>query len=63
MLDHTVGSDGEGLALLVDHDDADREEAYVSEAATFEAEPVLDTARRRGWLVASMRDDWRTVFA
>ena len=51
MLDHTLGADGDGLALLVDHDErADREEAYVSEAATFAAEPVLDTAHAgAGW--------------
>jgi len=61
MLEYTTAGDG-GLAVLVDHDDADREYAYVSEAATIEAEPVLDTAAREGWTVVSMRNDWTTVF-
>jgi phosphoserine phosphatase len=63
MLDHTAGTDGAGLAVLIDHDDADREYAYASEAGTFDAEPILDTADRRGWTVVSMRHDWNRVFA
>lgn len=53
-----------GLAVLVDHDDADREYAYLSEAATFrDAEPITDVAARLGWVLVSMRRDWETVFA
>lgn len=56
---HPIG----GLAVLVDHDDAEREFAYASEAATFEdAEPILDVAARLGWTVVSMANDWDTVF-
>jgi phosphoserine phosphatase len=62
MLDYVLGRDGDGVALLVDHDDADREYAYESVAGTFEGEPVLQTAARRQWTVASMRDDWAEVF-
>ena len=64
MLDYAMSSDGPSLALLVNHDDADREYAYASEAASFTSEEnILETAARRGWTVASMRDDWSTVFA
>jgi hypothetical protein len=53
-----------GLAVLVDHDDADREFAYVSTAVSFEeAEPITTIAARLGWVVVSMRDDWSTIFA
>ncbi len=62
MLEHALGQDRDGVALLVDHDDAHREYAYESRAATFEATPVLETAAIRGWTVTSMRDDWTTVF-
>jgi len=52
-----------GLAVLIDHDDADREAAYASKASTFdEDEPITDVAERLGWVVVSMRDDWSTVF-
>ena len=51
------------LALLVDHDDAEREFAYVSTAETFaEPEPITDVGARLGWTVVSMASDWATVF-
>ena len=64
MLDSTMAADGPTLALLVDHDDADRGYAYESVAATFETMgSFLDTAIAHGWTVASMRTDSATVFA
>ncbi|MBZ5740628.1 HAD family hydrolase [Nocardioides mangrovi] len=63
MLEWAAGGEGPTLALLVDHDDADRETAYVSTAATFaESEPITDVGRRRGWTIVSMARDWDTVF-
>jgi len=51
------------LALLIDHDDADREFAYASEAGTITGdEPITDIGRREGWAVVSIRHDWSTVF-
>jgi phosphoglycolate phosphatase-like HAD superfamily hydrolase len=51
------------LALVIDHDDAEREFAYESRSATdATAEPILETASRLGWRVVSMRHDWATVF-
>ncbi|TDT17973.1 haloacid dehalogenase-like hydrolase [Ilumatobacter fluminis] len=53
-----------GLAVLIDHDDAEREFAYASEAATFtDPEPIVDVGRRLGWTIVSMATDWSTVFA
>ena len=63
MLEYATAFDGPSLALLVDHDDGDREYAYESVAGTFEAaEPIVDTAARLGWTTVSMRDDWATIF-
>ncbi len=63
MLEHANSLDGPSLALLVNHDDAEREYAYESVAGTFAAsEPVEATATRLGWVQVSMRDDWTTVF-
>ena len=45
------------LRLLVLHDDAEREADY-----TAGAEKVLERARERGWTVASVKNDWSTVF-
>jgi len=46
-----------GFALLVSHDDAEREFAY-----TKAAERSLATAEQLGWTVVSMKNDWATVF-
>jgi phosphoglycolate phosphatase-like HAD superfamily hydrolase len=45
------------FALLVRHDDPDREEAYDTGS-----ERALGEAAARGWTVASMRNDFATVF-
>ena len=57
MLCYTGAAGGPALRLLIDHDDADREFAY-----TAGAEKALDYAAKFGWTVASMRNDWLTVF-
>ena len=45
------------FALLVHHDDAEREFAYATGA-----EPALAAAAARGWTVVSMKEDFGTVF-
>jgi phosphoglycolate phosphatase-like HAD superfamily hydrolase len=57
MLQYTRAGTLPSLQLLLLHDDADREFDYVAGA-----EKALDLAKADGWTVASMRDDWRTVF-
>ena len=52
------------LALLIDHDDAEREFRYTSKAETFaETEPITDVGARLGWTVVSMARDWDVVFS
>jgi phosphoglycolate phosphatase-like HAD superfamily hydrolase len=58
MLQYAAAGAGPALALLVRHDDADREFAY-----TAGAERALDLATVHGWTIASMRDDWACVFS
>ena len=63
MLEYANSKGGPSLALLINHDDAEREYAYDSEAGTFDAnEPIEATATRLGWTQVSMRDDWVTIF-
>ena len=70
MLEYTTqGGSGARLGVLVLHDDGQREYAYgparglpASKIGTFP--PALDDeARRQGWVVISMKQDWRRVFA
>lgn len=57
MLEYTGTSDAPALRLLIRHDDADREFDY-----TAGAEQALDLAEQLGWTVASIKNDWTTVF-
>jgi len=64
MIDYTLAGDGPSMAVLIDHDDEQREYAYQPQAYTFtEDEPIAQTGRRLGWTVVSMREDWTCVFA
>jgi phosphoserine phosphatase len=57
MLRYAGGESRPALRLLVLHDDPEREFAY-----TAGAEQALGLAARDGWTVASIKDDWETVF-
>jgi phosphoserine phosphatase len=64
MLEYAHTGERPSLCLVVDHDDDEREYAYAGAAVTDpDAEPIVDTARRLGWTVVSMRRDWNRVFA
>jgi len=69
MLEYTKAGDGARLAILVLHDDADREYAYGPEnglpdtkVGTF-TQALYDEAKKRGWTVISMKSDWKRIFA
>ena len=63
MLEWALTGEGPGLALLLDHDDREREFAYESVSSTLkEHEPITTVAGRLGWTVISMARDWSTVF-
>ena len=69
MLEYTKAGDGERLAMLVLHDDAKREYAYGparglpdTRVGTF-TQALYDEATKHGWIVISMKDDWKRIFA
>ena len=69
MLEHTKAGDGERLAMLVLHDDAQREYAYgpalglpTTKVGTF-TQALYDQAKKDGWFVISMKNDWKRIFA
>ena len=69
MLEYTGTGEGARLSMLLLHDDAAREYAYGparglpdSKIGTFSV--ALDSvAKARGWIVVSMKQDWKRVFA
>ena len=69
MLEYTTAGGGERLAMLVLHDDAQREYAYGpaqglpdTKVGTF-TQALYDEATSKGWIVISMRNDWKSIFA
>ena len=69
MLEYTKAGDGARLSLLVLHDDAKREYAYGpakglpnTKVGTF-TQALYDEAMKKGWIVISMNEDWKRIFA
>jgi phosphoserine phosphatase len=64
MLEWTGAGGGARLMMLVHHDDGVREFAYGAESriGTFSDE-LMAEAKKNGWPVISMKDDWKTIFA
>jgi phosphoglycolate phosphatase-like HAD superfamily hydrolase len=63
MLQWTTAGSGPRFALIVHHDDADREWAYDRKSSIGKLDKALDEATAKGWTVVSMKDDWKRVFA
>jgi phosphoserine phosphatase len=69
MLEYTKAGDGTRLAMLVLHDDAQREYAYGpaqklpdTKIGTF-TQALYDEAKKNGWIVISMKNDLKKLFA
>jgi hypothetical protein len=62
MLQFTAAGGGARLMFLLHHDDAEREYAYDRESHVGRLDIALDEARERGWIVASIKNDFETVF-
>jgi hypothetical protein len=68
MLEYTQAGDGARLAMLVHHDDAEREYSYgpaqglpATKVGTF-TQALYDEAKKNGWTVISMKNDWKRIF-
>ncbi len=69
MLEYTGAGNGARLMMLVLHDDAQHEYAYGpanglpdSKVGTF-TQALYDEAKKDGWTVISMKNDWKRIFA
>ena len=62
MLEWTTAGSGPRFGLIVHHTDAKREVAYDCESHIGKLDKALDAAPARGWTVASMKDDWKSVY-
>jgi phosphoserine phosphatase len=57
MLKFATQGTPKGMAILVDHDDGEREIAYKAGA-----EKSVDEAKRSSWTIVSVKRDWKQVF-
>jgi phosphoglycolate phosphatase-like HAD superfamily hydrolase len=62
MLEWTTAGGGPRFGMLIHHTDGEREFAYDREGHIGVLNQGLDEADAHGWLVVSMKDDWRTIF-
>ncbi len=59
----TKGQKGRRLGALIHHDDATREWAYDRNSPVGKLSKALDDAEANGWVVVSMKDDWKAIFS
>ena len=69
MLEYTKAGSGTRLSMILLHDDAEREYAYGpatglpdTKVGTF-TQALYDEARKGGWTIISMKDDWKKIFS
>ncbi|HEY7870757.1 MAG TPA: HAD family hydrolase [Methylomirabilota bacterium] len=64
MLEYTQAGGGVRLMMLVHHDDGVREFAYgpTSKVGTF-PDALMAQAEKQGWMIISMKNDWKRIFA
>jgi hypothetical protein len=60
-MDHTTGS-GARFGLIVHHTDAEREYAYDRQSSVGRLDQALNAAKKQGWTVVNMKQDWNTMF-
>jgi phosphoglycolate phosphatase-like HAD superfamily hydrolase len=63
MLQWTAGGDGARFCLYVHHTDAEREWAYDKDSSVGKLVEGLVEAKKNGWTVVDMKNDWKTVFS
>src|SRR5947207_2108693 len=69
MLEYPKAGDGAGFAMLVFHDDSKREYAYGPAQGLADTkvgafpQALYDKAKKEGWTVISMKNDWNKIFA
>jgi hypothetical protein len=62
MLEYATSGAGPSLGLLLYHDDAAREFAYDRHAGSASLDKAWDEAGTRGWVIVSMKQDWKSVY-
>ncbi|NOY30127.1 MAG: haloacid dehalogenase-like hydrolase [Planctomycetes bacterium] len=62
MLQWTAAGDGPRFCLYVHHTDAEREWAYDRDSHIGKLDQGLNEAKKQGWTVVDMKQDWSTIY-
>ncbi len=62
MLEWVTSGPGRRLGVIIHHNDADREYAYDRDSHIGQLSRGLDEGPSRGWVILSMKDDWKTIY-
>jgi haloacid dehalogenase-like hydrolase len=69
MLEYVKAGTGERLSVVIMHDDAEREYAYGPAQGLPDttvgtlSQAMYDMAKKQNWIVISMKNDWKRIFA
>jgi hypothetical protein len=62
MIQWTTAGSGARFGLIVHHTDAEREYVYDRQSSIGRLDKALDEAKRQGWTVVDMKQDWKRIF-
>ncbi|MFC1857481.1 HAD family hydrolase [Thermodesulfobacteriota bacterium] len=62
MLQWTTAGKGPRFALYVHHTDAEREWAYDRKSSMGRLDKGLDEAKKNGWTLVDMKQDWKVIY-
>jgi hypothetical protein len=63
VLEWVSSNEGKHLTIVVHHTDGGNEFSYDRKAVFGRLDKTLETARKKGWIIADMTKDWSRVFA
>ncbi len=58
----TTAGSGARFGLIVHHTDAEREYAYDRQSSVGRLDKALEAAKRQGWTIVHMKQDWKRIF-
>jgi 2C-methyl-D-erythritol 2,4-cyclodiphosphate synthase len=62
MIQWTTAGSGARFGLIVHHTDAEREYAYDRKSSVGRLDKALEEAKRQGWTIVDMKQDWKRIF-
>ena len=62
MLQWATSAPGRRFGLIVHHTDLEREYAYDRKSPFGKLNKALDAAESNGWIIVSMKEDWKRIF-